>query len=112
TSRTPDLIDDHGYPSPRQMQQTAHRYDKYDPKKPKVFFGEWAAQDGQPTPTLRAALADAAWLTGLQDDADVVLMNCYAPLLANVNREDKAKGYPKGWQWPTNLIGYNAATSF
>lgn len=103
-SRTPDLYDDHSYPSPRAMERMVHRYDNHDPSKPKVFFGEWATQDGKPTPTMRAAIADAAWMTGLQHDANTVLMQCYAPLFVNVN-----KG---AWQWPTNLIGYDAASSF
>jgi alpha-L-arabinofuranosidase len=103
-SRRPDLYDDHGYPHDREMLRMVHKYDHPDPNRPKVFFGEWATQDGKPTPTMRAALDDAAWLTGLQRDADTVLLNCYAPLLVNVN-----KG---AWQWPTNLIGYDAANSF
>jgi alpha-L-arabinofuranosidase len=100
----PDLYDDHAYPDPQGMLHMTQKYDKYDSDQPKVFFGEWATQDGSPTPTMLAALGDAAWLTGLQRDCDTVLMNCYAPLLTNVN--------PNGWQWPTNLIGYDAATSF
>lgn len=50
------------------------------------------------------ALADAAWLTGLERNADVAIMNCYAPLFVNVN--------PGGRQWAVNLIGYDALTSF
>jgi hypothetical protein len=50
------------------------------------------------------ALADAAWHTGLERNADVVTMNAYAPLFVNVN--------PGGRQWAVNLIGYDAATSF
>ena len=50
------------------------------------------------------ALGDAAWLTGLERNADVVVMNCYAPLFVNVN--------PGGRQWAVNLIGYDALTSF
>jgi alpha-N-arabinofuranosidase len=103
-SRKPDLLDDHAYLSPRGMLRAVHRYDDYDKNKPKVFFGEWATESGKPTPDMRAALSDAAWLTGLQHDSDTVLMNCYAPLLVNVN-----KG---AWQWQTNLIGYDAASSF
>jgi alpha-L-arabinofuranosidase len=103
-SVTPDLYDDHGYPHPQDMLRMVNRYDHYSPDQPKVFFGEWATQDGKPTPTMRAALCDAAWLTGLQRDCDTVQMNCYAPLLVNVN--------PGAWQWPTNLIGYNATSSF
>jgi len=100
----PDLYDDHDYPSPLKMLGMVSKYDRYRAGEPKVFFGEWATQDGKPTPTMRAALADAAWLTGLQRDCDTVLLNCYAPLLVNVN-----KG---AWQWPTNLIGYDADECF
>ncbi len=103
-SRRPDLYDDHGYPHDPEMLRLVHKYDHPNPNRPKVFFGEWATQDGKPTPNMRAALDDAAWLTGLQRDCDTVLMNCYAPLFVNVN-----KG---AWQWPTNLIGYDSATSF
>ncbi len=48
---------------------------------------------------------------GLERDADSIPIQCYAPLLANVNPADPAKGYP-AWQWPTNLIGYDALTAF
>src|SRR5262249_31423974 len=41
-----------------------------------------------------------------------VVMECYAPLLVNVNPADPAKGYPRAWQWGTNLIGYDALRSF
>jgi alpha-L-arabinofuranosidase len=98
------LIDDHAYLSPRAFLRAVNRYNNYDRSAPKIFFGEWATQEGRPTPTLRAAVSDAAWLTGLQKDADVVIMNCYAPLLVNVNRGAS--------QWGTNLIGYDAAHSF
>jgi alpha-L-arabinofuranosidase len=103
-SRTPDIYDDHSYPTARRMLQSAHRYDDRDPTLPKVLLGEWATQNGRPTPTLRGALADAAWLTSLQRDAAAVIMNCYATMLANVNNG--------AWQWSTSLIGYDAATSF
>ncbi len=104
TSCKPDWYDDHGYPSPDAMLRMVGKYDRYGADKPPVFFGEWATQDGKPTPTMRAALCDAAWLTGLQRDCDTVRMNCYAPLLVNVN--------PGASQWPTNLIGYDAVSSF
>jgi alpha-L-arabinofuranosidase len=103
-SRRPDLYDDHGYPHDRAMLKQVHKYDHPPASRPKVFFGEWATQDGKPTPTMRAALDDAAWLTGLQTDCNTVVMNCYAPLFVNVNQG--------AWQWPTNLIGYDAASSF
>jgi alpha-L-arabinofuranosidase len=103
-SRRPDVIDDHTYESPAAMMRGAHRHDHLDRSGPKIFMGEWASQDGNPTPTMNAALGDAAFLTGLEHNADIVVMQCYAPLLVNVNRG--------GSQWGTNLIGYNALSSF
>ncbi len=103
-SRTPDVIDDHYYRSSRAMERDVHHYDKTDRNGPKIFVGEWATTEGRPTPNFGAALADAAWLTGLERNSDIVIMNCYAPLLVNVNINAS--------QWGTNLIGYNAISSF
>ena len=100
----PDVIDDHYYRSAAAMAGDAHHYDNYDRTGPKIFVGEWASTEGSPTPTLMAALGDAAWLTGLERNSDHVIMECYAPLLVNVNRGAS--------QWGTNLIGYDAATAF
>ena len=104
TSRKPDIVDDHIYASVAGMLRASHNYDNYDRTKPPIFVGEWATTVGSPTPTLQAALSDAAYLTGLERNADVVLMSCYAPLLVNVN--------PGARQWTTNLIGYDALTSY
>jgi len=60
--------------------------------------------EGSPTPTLQAALGDAAWMTGMERNSDVVVLESYAPLLVNVN--------PGARQWGTNLIGYDALSSF
>lgn len=100
----PDLIDDHYYQSAKELAKTGGRYDTYSRTGPKIFVGEWATTVGSPTPTLGAAIGDAAFLTGLERNADVVLMESYAPLLVNVN--------PGARQWGTNLIGYNALESF
>ncbi|HEY7118005.1 MAG TPA: alpha-L-arabinofuranosidase C-terminal domain-containing protein [Tepidisphaeraceae bacterium] len=124
----PDLYDDHFYRSAKQLMIQAAQYDKaLDPARMKfgggawnsrqpdgiqTFVGEWATQEGRPTPNLNAALADAAFVMGLEKNADVIPMECYAPLLVNVSPADPAKGYPKAWQWPTNLIGYDALHSF
>ena len=102
--RRPDVIDDHYYRSSRAMERDVHHYDKTDRNGPKIFVGEWATTEGRPTPNFGAALADAAWLTGLERNSDIVVMNCYAPLLVNVNISAS--------QWGTNLIGYNAISSF
>ena len=52
----PDLFDDHDYPASLAMLRKVGRYDRYRADEPKVFFGEWATQDGKPTPTLRPHL--------------------------------------------------------
>lgn len=125
----PDLYDDHYYRGARQLMEMTTLYDKPVGEIPQpsfagggssgrqpngilTFVGEWATQEGQPTPTLNAGLADAAFVMGLERNSDAVPMECYAPLLVNVNPADPAKGYPKGWQWNTNLIGYDALRSF
>jgi alpha-L-arabinofuranosidase len=100
----PDLIDDHFYDTPRAMERTSNQYDLYSRTGPKIFVGEWASQEGRPTPDLNAALGDAAWLTGLERNSDLVRMEAYAPMLVNVN--------PGASQWPTNLIGYDALRSY
>ena len=119
TSYKPDLVDDHIYASDQAMLRQWDRYDvgstnpegrKADGVK--VFMGEWATQGGSPTPNLASALADAVFVMGLERNSDDVVMQCYAPLFANVSQEDPAKGNPRGWQWPTNLIGYNALGAF
>lgn len=115
----PDLVDDHIYASAATMQREFTRYDvgsghpegrKADGVK--VFMGEWATQGGSPTPNLMSALADAVFVMGLERNSDDVLMQCYAPLFANVNPADPAQGQPRGWQWNTNLIGYDALHAF
>jgi alpha-L-arabinofuranosidase len=103
-TRKADVVDDHYYRSARAMERDAHHYDKYDRSGPKIFVGEWATTEGNPTPDMNAAVADAAWLTGLERNSDVVIMSAYAPLLVNVNRDAR--------QWGTNLIGYDALSSF
>jgi len=109
-SRPPDVLDDHFYITiPTALSQT-HLYDNYSRSATKVFVGEWATNSPTSgtrtgdTPMMAYALGDAAWLTGLERNADVVVMNCYAPLFVNVN--------PGGRQWAVNLIGYDALTSF
>jgi alpha-L-arabinofuranosidase len=104
SSRRPDIVDDHIYASVANMLKASHNYDNYDRSKPKIFVGEWATTVGSPTPILKAALSDAAYLMGLERNADVVVMSCYAPLFVNVN--------PGARQWGTNLIGYDALQSY
>ncbi|RPJ61580.1 MAG: alpha-N-arabinofuranosidase [Acidobacteria bacterium] len=105
-TRPPDLLDDHFYVSLPTALSNAHYYDKYDRSAEQIFVGEWATNNprGGPTGHMAFALGDAAWLTGLERNADVIVMNAYAPLFCNVN--------PGGMQWSINLIGYDALGSF
>ena len=125
----PDLYDDHYYRGASQMLTQADEYDKPAGKPApltfagggwsgrqaggvKTFVGEWATQEGRPTPDLNAALSDATFLMRLERNADAVPLESYAPLLVNVSPADPDKGYPRAWQWGTNLIGYDALHSF
>jgi alpha-L-arabinofuranosidase len=103
-SRTPDVLDEHFYESPASFEKDVHHYDSYSRGGPKIFVGEWASQEGSPTPNLHAAIGDAAWLTGLERNSDIVIMESYAPLFVNTN--------PGASQWATNLIGYDALQSY
>jgi alpha-L-arabinofuranosidase len=114
TQRKPDLWDEHYYSNLWDMMSMATKYDSYDRKGPAVFVGEWAAFDGKapweagatagPTPNFHCALAEAAFMTGLERNSDIVKMACYAPLLVNVN--------PGGRQWAINMIGYDAISAY
>jgi alpha-L-arabinofuranosidase len=103
-SRTPDVIDEHFYRTAQEFFDDTHHYDNTDRKGPKIFVGEWATREGSPTPDMGAALADAAWLTGLERNSDIVIMASYAPLFINVN--------PGASQWVPDLIGYDALESY
>lgn len=101
---TPDVIDDHYYRSAEQFFNDVHHYDATDRKGPKIFVGEWATREGSPTTNFGAALGDAAWMTGMERNSDVVILAAYAPLFVNVN--------PGGMQWSSDLIGYDALNSY
>jgi alpha-N-arabinofuranosidase len=100
----PDVIDDHYYRSPAEMFDLVHQYDAAPRNGPKIFVGEWATRSGSPTPNFGDALGDAAWMTSLERNSDLIVMASYAPLLVNVN--------PGAMQWPTDLIGFDALKSY
>jgi alpha-L-arabinofuranosidase len=94
-----DIIDEHCYANPVWFLSNSDRYDHYDRNGPKVFMGEYAAQSiaivsPNNRNNLDCALAEAAYMTGLEHNADVVRMASYAPLFANID----------AWQWTPNLI--------
>jgi alpha-L-arabinofuranosidase len=98
-----DIVDEHYYMPPAWFLSNANRYDNYPRTGPKVFAGEFAAHENVPQArqerpsTLNAALAEAAFMTGLERNADVVQLASYAPLLAHVD----------AWQWSPNLIWFD-----
>ncbi len=100
----PDVIDDHYYKSPADMFDLVHHYDDAPRTGPKIFVGEWATRSGSPTPNFGDALGDAAWMTSMERNSDLIVMASYAPLLVNVN--------PGAMQWPTDLIGYDVLHSY
>jgi alpha-N-arabinofuranosidase len=112
-SMAPDVLDEHYYLSVEEfLKKAGSQYEGYDRRGPKIFVGEWGTYETPfvpwdarsrteaPTPNMRAALGDAAWMTEMEKNADLVVMHCYAPLLVNVN--------PGARQWRPNLIGYDA----
>jgi alpha-L-arabinofuranosidase len=110
TGKKPTVLDEHYYRNSWEMWANASQYDKYDRNGPKIFVGEWATREGAPTTNLNAALGDAAWMTGMERNSDLIIMSCYAPLFVNVNTATSTA--PKAWQWDSDLIGYNALKSF
>jgi alpha-N-arabinofuranosidase len=100
----PDVLDDHFYLSAENYFDDVHHYDKFDRNGPKIFMGEYATMEGSPTADFGAALGDAAWLTGVERNSDVVVMSSYAPLLVNVHNG--------GMQWHPDLIGYDGLSSY
>lgn len=108
-SRVPDLLDEHYYRSQEEMEAHALDYDAYArTNHTKIFCGEWATRVGSPTPNMAGALGDAAWMTGMERNSDLVLISCYAPLFVNVS--DLGRG--GSMQWKTDLIGYDALNSY
>jgi alpha-L-arabinofuranosidase len=102
-----DIVDEHYYANPEWFLAHADRYDHYDRNGYKIFAGEYAAQSNftcspDNRNTWKCALSEAAFMTGLERNADVVNMCSYAPLFAHV----------EGWQWTPDLIWFNNLKSF
>jgi alpha-N-arabinofuranosidase len=110
-SRKPDVLEEHYYRNTEAfLKDSPTHFEKYDRKGPEIFVGEWAAHEtsfppwdkrskGLPaTPAMKAAIGDAAWMAAMERNSDIVTMQCYAPLFANVN----------DYQWRPDLIGYDA----
>ena len=117
-SRKPDMTDEHYYNATDEFLRMAPEYARnYDRGGPEIFVGEWAAHEDAkikpwepaarqqpPTPSLKAALGDAVFMAAMERNADLIKMQCYAPLLVNVN--------PGARQWRPDLIGYDAISTY
>ncbi|MBS1665330.1 MAG: alpha-L-arabinofuranosidase [Bacteroidetes bacterium] len=102
-----DILDEHYYRNPEWFLQQAKRYDNYDRSGPRIFAGEYAAQSDKVVSVnnknnWRSAISEAAFMTGLERNADVVQMASYAPLFAHV----------EGWQWTPDLIWFDNLRSY
>lgn len=96
-TRPVEMVDEHYYSSPEFFIRQADRYDRYDRQGPKIYVGEYAVTAGCGQGNLRAAVGEAAFMTGMERNSDVVVMSSYAPLFANVN-------YKK---WNPDLINFD-----
>ena len=93
-----DLVDEHFYRPISWFKNEWNRYDKYDRKGPKVFAGEYACHDrGKKYNHAGASIYEAAFITGIERNADIVHMATYAPLFSHVD----------GWQWRPDMIWYD-----
>jgi len=102
-----DLIDEHYYMPPKWFRENSGRYDNYPRTGPKVFAGEYAAQSVAIASVdnrnnWECALSEAAFITGLERNSDVVRMSSYAPLFGHVD----------AWQWTPNMIWFDNLRSF
>lgn len=114
-SRKPDVLDEHFYRTAEEFLKMGRGYyDKADRKGYEIFVGEWAAHEtphppwdpkskqDPPTPNMKAAIGDAAFMTNMERNSDIVTMQCYAPLFVNLNQR----------QWRPDLIGYDALNAY
>ncbi len=97
-----DVVDEHYYNTPAFFQARAHMYDNYDRKGPKIYVGEYAVTQQCGKGNMAAALGEAAFMTGMERNADVVMMASYAPLLVN----------PDWAHWNPNAIVFDQSRSY
>ncbi|TDW50101.1 alpha-N-arabinofuranosidase [Flavobacterium sp. 270] len=102
-----EIVDEHYYKNPEWFRKNVTRYDNYDRKGPKIFAGEYAAQSvAIASPDNKnnweCAFSEAAFMTGMERNAEVVQLTSYAPLLA----------HEEGWQWTPDMIWFNNLQSY
>lgn len=97
-----DVLDEHYYASADWFWREQYRYDSYKRTGPKIYVGEYAVTQNAGRGNLDAALGEAAFMTGMERNSDIVTMSSYAPLLVNENSR----------QWNPNAIVFDAARSY
>lgn len=99
-----EMVDEHYYESPNFFYENVTKYDNYNrANSPKIYVGEFAVtKGGEGKGSLRAALGEAAFMLGMERNADIVKMTSYAPTFVNVH--DRA--------WNPNMLVYNSSQSF
>lgn len=97
-----DIVDEHAYKDAYWSMRNTDHFDKYKRGDWDMYVGEYATNAGVGAGNMRAAMADAVYILGMERNADLVKWSSYAPLLVNTNDID----------WPVNLINFDAAKSF
>lgn len=114
-----DLLDEHYYRTPSWFAQNFHKYDGYDRKGPKIYVGEYAVTSDCGQGNLNAALGEAIYMMGMENNSDVVTMCSYAPIFVNWNdrrwmpdmiRFNSAESYGSPSYWVQNLFSNNVGT--
>jgi alpha-L-arabinofuranosidase len=101
-NRPIEIVDEHYYSTPEFFMKESTKYDKYKRDGHKVYIGEYAVTQGAGLGNLRGALGEAAFMTGMERNSDVVVMGSYAPLFCNANNK----------RWPINLINFDSSRVF
>ncbi|MFR3215529.1 MAG: alpha-L-arabinofuranosidase C-terminal domain-containing protein [Dysgonomonas mossii] len=93
----PQIVDEHYYSNPDWFIWNSNKYDSYDRNGSKIFVGEYAVTSGTGNGNLRGAIGEAAWMTGMERNSDIVVMAAYAPLFCHAKHK----------AWPVNLINFD-----
>ena len=102
SNRELGIVDEHYYSNPEFFINSSHKYDSYDRTKFKVFVGEYAVTQGTGQGSLRGAIGEAAFMTGMERNSDVVVLASYAPLFVNINHK----------RWNPDLIDFDSSKAY
>jgi alpha-L-arabinofuranosidase len=97
-----EILDEHYYNTPNFFIGQAGKYDSYNRNGAKIFVGEYAVTQSAGLGNLRGAIGEAAFMTGMERNSDVVVMAAYAPLFCNANHK----------RWPINLINFDSTRNY